>query len=269
MPTTLDENSIKESILTDVLQQFDAVEVFDVIHSTQDYVKSQIRTNRVCVAEHQIAGKGRRGRKWLAADKGDVLFSLSWMYDVAPNALNGLSLAIVAEVAELLATTYDIPVKIKWPNDLLLSGAKLAGFIVDLETGTHCRITIGMGLNVMDRNNGFLGKIDQPASSLSQLGLQNINRNQLIAELVNRLTRLLMAYPQLGFLAYKRKWQRYAAYTGESVVLERRSSKETKTLCVGLLEGVDEQGRLCVRDTSSQEVHKIIDSELSLRPAYE
>lgn len=266
LPLALDSNAIAAAISVDVLRDIDAIEVFDCIRSTQDYIKSQIPSNRLCVAERQIAGKGRRGRQWVAAEQGDVLLSLSWIYQSVPDALAGLSLAIVAEVAELLSVDYDVPVKIKWPNDLLLADGKLAGFIVDLETGERCRVTIGMGLNVLARKDDSSGLIDQSVSSLSQAGLHDVDRNLLIAELVDRLVKLLAAYPQDGFSVYRTKWQSYAAYIGEGVVLQRRSGIEREVVATGVLEGVDEQGCLCVRD-ASQTLHKIVDSELSLRLA--
>lgn len=200
----------------------------------------------------------------MAAEQGDVLLSLSWIYESTPADLSALSLAVVSEVAECLVGLYRLPIKIKWPNDLLLSDAKLAGFIVDVETGANCRVTIGMGLNVASRESFLLNKVDQPITSISNAGVQNVDRSRLISNVVDRLVKLLMAYPQTGFAAYQSKWESHAAYIGEQIILQRRSDTENELIISGVLEGVDEQGCLCVHDQSG-EVHKIVDSELSLR----
>jgi len=260
----LDSAVIEERISPKILQKMDALEVFDCIRSTQEYVKNQIPSNRLCVAERQLAGKGRRGRQWLAASRGDVLLSLSWMFDSIPDGLAGLSLAVVAEVAELLSTRYSVPVKIKWPNDLLLSDAKLAGFIVDLETGSRCRVTIGLGLNVAVKDEEVLKGIDQPVASLLGSGIADVNRNYLVAEIVERLVALLMVYPDVGFTAYKTKWENYAAHIGKNVVLQRRGKQEAEVVVSGIFEGIDEHGSLCICEPSGER-HKIVDSELSLR----
>lgn len=259
----LDAAVIKTALLTDVAQALDAIDVFDSIQSTQEYVKAQVSSNQLCIAERQVAGKGRRGREWVSANKGDVLLSLSWVYESVPEALSALSLAVVAEIADCLASLYAVPIKIKWPNDLLLLDAKLAGFIVDVETGKQCRVIMGIGLNVAKRNEESLTSLDQPIASLSNVLTKSIDRNQLIAEMVNRLVRLMSVYPEVGFSAYQNKWESYAAYVGQHVVLQRRGDQSATTIA-GVLEGVDEQGCLCVRDDSGV-LQKIIDSELSLR----
>lgn len=259
----LDATIIKAALSTDVVQVLDAIDVFDSIHSTQEYVKAQTPSNQLCVAERQEAGKGRRGREWVSANKGDILLSLSWVYESVPEALSALSLAVVAEVAECIVKRYDLPIKIKWPNDLLLLDAKLAGFIVDVETGKQCRVTIGIGLNVAKRDGESLASIDQPITSLANVLAKSVNRNQLIAEIVNRLVLLMSVYPEVGFAAYQKKWESHAAYIGQHVALRRRDS-QPKNEIVGVLEKVDEQGCLCVRDDTG-ELQKIIDSELSLR----
>ena len=268
----LDAAVIEAGLPVEVAQAIDSIEVFDSIASTQSYLKDQSlknqgSSNRLCVAESQLAGKGRRGREWVAAGKGDVLLSLSWAYESAPIDLSALSLAVVAEIAECLVVRYALPIKIKWPNDLLLLNEKLAGFIVDVETGKHCQVTIGIGLNVAARNAKSVKAINQPATTLSNAGVHDVDRNDLIAEMVGRLAKLLIVYPDVGFSAYKSKWESFAAYIGEQVILQRRDNSDNNLadiVVAGVLESVDEQGCLCVRDVSG-EMHKILDSELSLR----
>ena len=263
-PIQLDVDAIRMWFSPTVLQELSVIDAFDSIGSTQEYLKIQTPSKQLCIAESQLEGKGRRGRDWVAAERGDVLFSLSWVYKSVPTALSALSLAVAVEIAESLAINYNLPTKIKWPNDLLLSNAKLAGIIIDVETGEFCRIIIGVGLNVENREVNSLEKIKQPVTSLLSEGVQSVDRNQLIGDIVNRLVKLLMIFPQAGFTAYQVKWESYAAHIGEQVELQRLSKGENQVVVAGELKGVNRQGCLCVQDAVGK-IHEIIDSELSLR----
>ena len=97
-----------------------SVHYYRTISSTNEFISRQIeqlKKGDLCLAEYQTAGRGRRGRKWLSPFAGQLIFSFYWTID-PKKALDGLSLVIGLAIAEALN------VKVKWPNDILLSGRK-------------------------------------------------------------------------------------------------------------------------------------------------
>ena len=104
------------------------------ISSTNEFITNhinQLKKGDLCLAEYQTAGRGRRGRQWLSPFAGQLIFSFYWTID-PKKVLDGLSLVIGLAIAEALN------VKVKWPNDILLSGRKLGGILVEIINHKNC-----------------------------------------------------------------------------------------------------------------------------------
>ena len=103
------------------------------------------------VADNQTAGRGRAGRSWLSEPGAALMFSLAWRFQGPLHRMSGLPMAVGVALAETI-TSLGVPVQIKWPNDLLRDGSKLAGILVETQAdrtdGTIWAV-IGVGLNLL------------------------------------------------------------------------------------------------------------------------
>ncbi len=180
----------------------------------------------VCLAERQTAGRGRRGRPWISPFGSNLYLSILWRYPLAPAALGGASLAIGAVVAGVLRrietdATGASALTLKWPNDLLWQGCKLAGLLLEVagESQGPSHLVMGLGVNLrMEPTQGQ--HIDQPWTDLSQmLSGHAINRNQLVAQLLDALLSALDVYGRDGLEPFLAQWREFDALLGQPVRL--------------------------------------------------
>ncbi len=261
----------KESILgyleDDVrIRLMHSLTLFNEIDSTNTWLlQNSLGKGRVCLTERQSDGRGRRGRQWFSPYGKNLYLSLSWSWSEGISVIQGLSLAIGVEIAEMLRDLGLVGVELKWPNDIVHQQRKLGGILIELAGGVSedCRVIVGIGLNVAmsDLPDARLAVIEQAWVDLKQLGL-NIDRNHLAAALLNRLLPALEHYGKVGFSSYKERWESLNAHRLQDVRLETalRPPMEGRVL------GVDEQGGLRLATTAGEVV--VSGGEISLRPLY-
>ena len=221
-----------------------AVEVVQETGSTNADLLARAATldgNLLLVAERQNAGRGRAGRSWLSCEGGSLTFSLAWKFALPVHALAGLPLAVGVALAEALAAL-DVTVQLKWPNDLLKDGAKLGGVLIETqgagsEAGSAVWAVIGVGLN-LELPDELEARIDRPAASAPWLA--RMERDALMAALLEHLAVALRQFEQAGFGAFSARWNRLHAYQGRTVVILDGGA----TLHEGIAAGVDERGAL-------------------------
>ena len=111
------------------------LEVVDEIASTStrllEMAAAGAPSGSCLAAEWQSAGRGRRGRSWVASVGGSLVFSLLWRFDRGAGHLGGLSLAVGVSVARALAACGVDRVQVKWPNDVVVDLRKIAGILVE------------------------------------------------------------------------------------------------------------------------------------------
>ena len=156
----------------------------------------QLSAPLLLVAEHQSAGRGRAGRSWLSSPEGSLTFSLAWHFNGGPQALLGLPLAIGVALAETLGALGQ-QVHLKWPNDLLKDGDKLAGILIETQSaaqgGTWTVIGIGLNLLMPDDMEAQLGR-----SAASVPWLARMERDALMAALLDGLADALREFAARG-----------------------------------------------------------------------
>jgi BirA family biotin operon repressor/biotin-[acetyl-CoA-carboxylase] ligase len=197
-----------------------------------------LEANLLLVAERQSAGRGRAGRSWLSAEGGSLTFSLAWKFDAPLHALAGLPLAVGVARAEALAGL-GVAVQLKWPNDLLKDGAKLAGVLIETQAGADGALwaVIGVGLNLALPDE-LEARIGSPAASAPWLA--RMERDQLMAALLARLAATLRQFEDSGFAPFCARWNRLHAWQGCPVSVIDRGV----VLHQGMAAGVDERGAL-------------------------
>lgn len=208
------------------------------------------------IAENQTAGRGRAGRAWLSRPGAALMFSLAWPFKGPLHKMSGLPMAVGVALAETIVSL-GVPVRIKWPNDLLRDGAKLAGILVETQkTDDAIWAVIGCGINLVmpDELEAAIGREVASAPWLAQM-----DRNQLMAALLSRLAAVLAEFDDTGFAPFTERWNALHAWQGRDVVLLDQGA----VLQQGRAVGVDHIGRLLL-DTGQGRV-EILSGDVSLR----
>ncbi|MCY1288643.1 Bifunctional ligase/repressor BirA [compost metagenome] len=190
------------------------------------------------VAERQTSGRGRRGRQWVSPLGANLYYTLGISVRGGAKELEGLSLVVGLAVARAIQSIGIQGVGLKWPNDILLDGKKLAGILLELtgDPADLCSVAIGIGINVNMR--GAEG-IDQPWVSLCEAVGSKVDRNKLLAALNQELAHHLVRHREQGFSASRSEWEALHLWQGRQVSL----STAAHTV-VGRALGIDEQGAL-------------------------
>lgn len=181
-----------------------AVYAFASLPSTNDEAARLARAGApegtVVVADSQSAGRGRLDREWLA-DPGTSLLA-SWVVrpSIARDDIPLLTLAAAAAAAEAVETETSVAVAVKWPNDLLAGGRKLAGILA--EVTADGAVVIGLGVNV--RQSEFPPPIDQVATSLLQEGSRPVGRARLLGAILAAFAPFAQA-PRAALDSYRRR----------------------------------------------------------------
>ncbi len=214
------------------------------------------------LAEHQTQGRGRRGRSWVSPLGRNLYLSLVWSFQNGVAALEGLSLLTALVVVRALERTGVTGLSVKWPNDVLLDGRKLAGILLEVNgdmTGP-CKVVIGIGLNVR-MPAASAAQIDQAFSDLASAG-RVPSRNRIAASLIDELFAELTRFSTSGFGPYRQRWDALDAYRGREVVVQSGAHS-----IQGRVAGVNSGGALLL-DTGKEGVQVISGGEVfpSLRP---
>lgn len=214
----------------------------------------------VLCAEHQPAGKGRRGRQWHAVLGGSLTFSVLWRFDGGLQSLAGLSLAVGLAVARAVNRHSRHTARLKWPNDVLVDYRKLAGILVEVQGDMHgaAFAVVGIGLNV-NLSETQRDRVDQAVVDLAEMGVR-AGRNQLLADCLRELHEVLTVFRQHGFTALREDWMALDAYADKPVALLLPNAQGVH----GVAAGVDETGAFLLRDGRSV-INAYSGGEISLR----
>ncbi|HYZ78991.1 MAG TPA: biotin--[acetyl-CoA-carboxylase] ligase [Gaiellaceae bacterium] len=154
--------------------------------STQRLLRDDDPEGAVAVADAQTAGRGRLGRRWLAPAGTSLLVSILLRPEVDPARLPELSLVAGRACAEAIADVTGLEPKVKFPNDLLLGGRKVAGILAEASEG---RVVLGIGVNVTQRPGELPPDARTPATSLAIETGREIDRGELLLALLDQLER--------------------------------------------------------------------------------
>ncbi|MBR1825996.1 MAG: biotin--[Alphaproteobacteria bacterium] len=208
---------------------------YEEVGSTNDaalLLSRNLKGKKVAVrAKRQTAGRGRRGRNWQSLD-GNLFFSMLRGFDLQKLGILVMSAALA--VADTIKT-YDMTadVRIKWPNDVLLNGAKVCGML--LEKGAGKYMVIGIGVNILQSPKS--ADMLYPTVSLREAGI--------VATADDFLQRYLPLFEKnlrQSAKRLRRKWLQYAKGIGSQIVVRQNGTEQT-----GIFEGIDENADLILR----------------------
>lgn len=212
----------------------------------------------VRIAEIQTAGKGRAGRQWHTPAKAGMAMSIAYPMVYKDQALSSLSLAVGVALIEALRSL-DIQVDLKWPNDILRQGDKLAGILIEAakhpQTGvTWVVVGIGLNLNLPTSLQKDMGRSFANASELMRF-----HREAVYATFIQHVVAALQLFNDKGFSAFYTRWNQYHAYQHQHVVLMHQGVIQKE----GMAMGIDEQGMFLMQ--TEQGIERIAVGDISLR----
>jgi len=225
------------------------------------------------LAECQTSGRGRRQRNWYSPPGSNVYLSLGWRFDDSQGRLSTLPLVVAVCICRALSHTGLIEYGIKWPNDILAGGAKLAGILVEVQAagGGAAHAVIGVGVNVFMPAAGEIGReagavIDRPWTDIaSQLPAEvsDLSRNGVAALLLQELLNGIREFEAAGFQPFEREWRELDLLEGRQVLIQHIGSNTT-----GIARGVDADGALVleIKNPGGSLVRKVFHAgEVSVR----
>ncbi len=215
----------------------------------------------VIVADRQTAGRGRLGRRWYGRSGESLCFSVIVPPELQPalGAMSQVTLAAGLAVADGIATVAEVAAcAIKWPNDVLIAGRKVAGILTEsVVRGRIARVVIGIGINVAVED--FPPEVAGRATSILLATGRRIEGEVLLAAVVEQLSLRLDQLRTGGFTAIRRDW------LARDAVLGRRLAwvKHDGTVITGRAESIDETGMLHVRDDDGI-LHAVLSGDVTL-----
>ena len=230
--------------------------VVEVTGSTNDDAKRAAAAGAphgaLFVADSQSSGRGRGAHVWHSPPRSNLYLSLVLRPTLPAVALAPITLAFGVAVARLCASRVSIAPAIKWPNDVYLGEAKMAGVLVEaqLRGDVPSSMVVGVGLNVAAQR--FPPDLAGRATSLAAEGATDVDRSRLAAELSVALASAAAAFARDGLVTFAHELEAWDWLRGREVGVGD---------LYGVAEGIDREGRLLVR--SGPDLHSVVAGEVS------
>lgn len=216
----------------------------------------------VCSSELQHAGRGRRGRRWIAPFGAGLALSAAWTFGEGAATLAALSLGVGVAVARALGRAGAAGVMLKWPNDIWFEDRKMGGVLIELkaEAGGSAHVVIGLGLNVVltaaARREIEAG--GAPVASVADACSAAPSRNLVAGAILDELLGMLGEFERQGFAAFRDAWMALDALSGRRARVVLGSS-----VISGTARGVDAEGALLLE--TAEGMQRFVSGEASLR----
>ena len=240
------------------------IRVFEQTTSTNDVIeklaRDGVKEGVVVFAESQTQGRGRLGRKWMSPARKGLWFSVLLRPELRPQEATQLTVASATALRNAIQEQTGLKTEIKWPNDILISGRKVAGILTELsaELDRVKYVLVGIGVDVNLNAADFPNELRGQASSLKiELG-NAVSRVELAAEILGELDRVYGRILAGEFAAVAGDWEQHCATLGQRLVIrlgERR-------VC-GRAEALGEDGALLLR-TEHGHLERIVGGDVTL-----
>jgi BirA family biotin operon repressor/biotin-[acetyl-CoA-carboxylase] ligase len=213
--------------------------------STQDVVRAAARGGAAagfcCVADQQSAGRGRQGRTWTAPAGSALLCSI--LVRVGAGEVTGVPLAAGLAVRAALLSSAAVEARLKWPNDVMVAGRKLAGILCEVEPGAPATaagtaVVVGAGINL----TAEAAPAAVAAVSVEEVSGAVPTAGAVLTALVPELARSMALLSAGGVAAIRAAWMRHSWGMGATVVARGPDGDVT-----GTAEALDDDGALLVR----------------------
>ena len=230
-----------------------------VVDSTNRIALERSLTGTSCfIAEFQSGGRGRSGRKWISPYGENLALSVTMVVDCSVASLSGLSLAIGFGIVEALRAQKVEGVNLKWPNDVLLSGKKAAGILIEVDpvTAHRTKVVVGVGINI-----GSFPPADVIGQQATRIGLAStLSRETIALVTIRAIERSAKRFVLQGLSSIVERWREVDAYQNREVDLLIGEDRVSGTNV-----GINHAGHLLIETTSGLEEFTM--GDVSLRPS--
>lgn len=233
------------------------IEYFDSTDSTNTVARQLAAggaaEGTVVIAEAQTKGRGRLGRTWLSPPLRNLYLSIVLRPPIAVAAAPQLTLvaglAVVEAVSEWVAHA-----AIKWPNDVVIDGRKVAGILTEMEADEdRVRFVIlGIGVNLNAAPEDFPDELRDTATALCAAAGRLIDRTAFAERLLSRVEERYGLFLAQGFGAIRPLWEKRSCLAGRTVQIDGGGQR-----CAGVVTGITDDGALKVRDATGHETHVV------------
>lgn len=266
--TLLDGELIRSGIAPHLRSGLQELELLGAVDSTNSHTLRRIQSGALelqpgcsyaCLAEMQTAGRGRRGRSWVSPFGHNLYLSICREFGSGAAGLEGLSLVIGIALVRALQQWGLVGLGLKWPNDVLCNGRKLAGILIEIsgDVAGQCQVVIGVGMN-LKQDHATMEAVSQPWTSLELSGFDCGQRNKLFGLILGHLLDALDHFQQGGFQAFVPDWNRFDVTAGRELVLSSATNEVRGLGC-----GVDASGALLLQ--TEEGLRRFHGGEVSLR----
>lgn len=204
----------------------------------------------VVIADSQHAGKGRMGRTWVSPPGVNLYATILLRPPILPFDAPQLTFLSAVAVAQAVEDVTPLTPQLKWPNDILVNGMKVAGLLneMDAEIDKVRYVLLGIGVNINMEHTQFPDRLRYPATSLSIQSGTQVSRLKFVRSLLMHLDLLYDSYLKGGFSSIRGLWEKYCALVGHSVEVDFNDH-----VARGIYEGIDSDGALLLRTTGGLE----------------
>lgn len=173
----------------------------------------------VVVADHQTRGRGRLGRCWSSPEGVNLYFSVVLRPDIKPDEAAQLTLVASLAMAQAVVDAGAADVEIKWPNDVLLGGRKLAGVLSEMRTGPNGihYVIVGVGINIHGHEDLFPVELRDRVVALAGFLRRRVERPLFLANALAHLARGYARFQREGFVSLRKEWLAFSRICGRKV----------------------------------------------------
>jgi len=214
----------------------------------------------VVVAEKQTQGRGRKGRYWFSPPGEGIYTSIILRPPISPNEAPKLTLMASVAVAEALLSLTSLKVNIKWPNDILINGRKVAGILTEISTDMDRidYVVIGVGVNVNTPREGLPPDLAQTATSILMETGKPFPRIALLRAYLEWLEIYYETFKTKGFDPVMSRWKNLADIIGRRISVDLMDRVR-----MGEVLDIDKDGFLILRDREGT-IERIISGDVTL-----
>jgi BirA family transcriptional regulator, biotin operon repressor / biotin---[acetyl-CoA-carboxylase] ligase len=232
------------------------------VKSTQEIAHSLARDGAeegsIVLADEQTGGRGRLGRAWQSPSGTGIWMSLILRPEIPLQKAPQLTLLIAVAASRAIENVTGIEAAIKWPNDLLINGKKVAGILTELqaEADSIHSVIVGIGMNVNQEKKHFAEEIAEIATSLTIEGGKTYKRAEIIGAILQEIESLYRSYLDKGFAVIKLLWEARAYSLGKRITARSVTGSIT-----GYAKGITDEGVLLLEDDNGK-IHSIYSADI-------
>lgn len=232
------------------------------VKSTQEIAYSLAREGAVegsiVIADEQTGGRGRLGRAWQSPSGTGIWMSLILRPEIPLQKAPQLTLLIAVAASRAIEKVTGLEAAIKWPNDLLIKGKKVAGILTELqaEADSIHSVIVGIGMNVNQEKKHFSEEISEIATSLAIESGKTYKRAELAGAILQEVENLYRSYLEKGFAVIQLLWEARAYSLGKRITARSVTGSIT-----GYAKGITDEGVLLLEDDNG-EIHSIYSADI-------